>query len=120
MHKSITTALLIAISLPTLAQNWHEADSLRKAFGETSIDTARANILLRLAEFEVFKPGEFKKDLDSAAEYINQANNINKKLNSIEIYGHIILTESYLAKERGQKPQGKALAEKAVQILSKG
>ena len=112
----IIIVLIFYVVLPAMAQNWHEADSLHKALGKTSIDTARANILLKLAEFEIFKPGEFKADLDSAAVYIDQAKGINKKINSTEIYGHIILAESHLVNERGQKAAGKALNEKAINV----
>jgi two-component sensor histidine kinase len=116
----IISVLVFCIVMPALAQNWHEADSLRKALVKTGADTARANILLKLAEFEIFKPGEFKPDLDSAAAYIDQSRSINKKISSTEIYGHIVLAESHLVNERGQKAQGKALNEKAIQILNSG
>jgi two-component sensor histidine kinase len=120
MIKYLVAIALICIIVPAIAQNWHEADSLRKTLGKPNQDTARVNTLLKLAEFEVFKPGEFKKDLDSAAVYIDQAKNLYQKVNSAEVYGHIILTESYLANERGQKEQGKALVKKAISILSNG
>ena len=120
MRKSIIIILLTALVLPSMAQNWRQADSLRKALERTGTDTARINTLLRLAEFEIFKPGEFKKDLDSAAVYLEQAKRISKNIQSTDISGHIVLTEAQLAKERSQKPQGKALNERAIEILSKG
>ena len=110
----------VCITLSVRAQDWHKLDSLRKALPTTQPDTARISLLLKLAEFEIFKPGEFKTDLDSAADYISRARLVNKKINSIEAEGDISLSESYLAKERGRKTQGKALVEKAIQILSKG
>ena len=120
MKKYLAALGLICMLVPAIAQNWHEADSLRRALNNSNQDTARVNTFLRLAEFEIFKPGEFKKDLDSAAIYIDQAKNVYKKVNSAEVYGHIILAESYLASERGQKDQGKALVKKAISILSRG
>jgi two-component sensor histidine kinase len=120
MYKPITIAILIFISFSTHAQNWHEADSLRKALSKSNPDTSRAYILLNLAEYEILKPGELKTDLDSGANYINQAATVNQKLNSTETYGFITRVQGDLAKERGQMPKGKALNEKAIQILSKG
>ena len=120
MYKSLIITALVLLTVPVFAQNWHDADSLRKALGRNNPDMANAGLFLKLAEFEIFKPGEFKSDLDSAAAYIAQAKKINQRINSIAIYGHIILTESYLQKELGQTVQGKILAEKAIQTLKNG
>ena len=120
MYKTFIIVLLVVVGLSASAQNWHAADSLRKALGKTNTDTGKVNTLLRLAEFEIFKPGEFKKDLDSAATYLDQAKSTSKNIGSIDVSGHILFTESNLLKERGQKALGKALVEKAIQILSKG
>jgi two-component sensor histidine kinase len=121
MYKSVITILFALASLQALAQNWHEADSLRKALKKGGgPDTARVNTLLRLAEFEIFKPGELKKDLDSAVVYLDQAKKLGRNVQSTEITGHIVLTESCLVKEQGHQQQGRVLIENAIKILSKG
>lgn len=102
------------------AQDRAKATSLRNLLNKAEKDTTRISLLLELAEFQIFKPGEFKTDLDSAAGFIVKAKQINAKVRSAAVDGAITLTESYMVKERGQWVQGKALAEKAVQILSKG
>src|SRR5882672_10287650 len=100
------------------AQDWHLRDSLLTLLGHSEQDTSRISLLLKLAQFEVFKAGEYKTDLDSAAVYIEAAKTLNTKLQSPQAAGWIVLTESYLLKERpGQRPQGKAYAEKALAML---
>jgi tetratricopeptide (TPR) repeat protein len=100
------------------AQDWHLRDSLLTRLDHSGQDTSRIALLLKLAQFEVFKTGEFKTDLDSAAVYIEAAKTLNTKLQSPQAAGWIILTGSYLLKERpGQRPQGKAYAEKALAML---
>jgi two-component sensor histidine kinase len=97
-----------------------EADSLLRSLSMTGADTTHINSLLKLALFEIHKPGEFKIDLDSAAEFINQAKQINTKLGSVEMYGYITLIESHFEREKGQHEQAKASVEKAIQILLTG
>src|ERR1700721_1456506 len=95
-------------SLSGLGQDWHLRDSLLTRLGHSGEDTSRIAFLLKLAEFEVFKAGEYKTDLDSAAVYIEAAKALNTKLQSPRAAGWIVLTESYLFKERpGQRSQGK-------------
>jgi two-component sensor histidine kinase len=43
-------------------------------------DTNRVNHLIRLGEYQVYKPGEFKADMDSARTYAEQAGELSRKL----------------------------------------
>ena len=79
--------------------------------------TARIDLLLNLAQFHIFKPGERQIDFDSAKLLINEAASLNRSLRSPEANGYQTLTESYLINEKGQKEEAKKLAEKAVSIL---
>jgi two-component sensor histidine kinase len=97
-----------------------EADSLLRSLRKADADTAHINSLLKLALFEIHKPGEFKVDLDSAALFINQAKQINDKIRSVEAYGYITLIESYFEREKGRQKEAKASVEKAIQILRNG
>ncbi len=94
-----------------------EADSLRLAQNKSMPDTNRLDILFRLAEFYVVKTGENKQGLDSAAEYLKEAELINARLQSEDITGFQTLIASMIAKQRNQEKQGKWMAEKAVNIL---
>jgi tetratricopeptide (TPR) repeat protein len=97
----------------------HDADSLIKALNKSKQDAERIALLLNLAEFHMFKPGEFKNDLDSAAELIGQARQMNAVLKSREGEGHILLEDSYLANEYKDRGKGKQLLEEAIRILEK-
>ena len=92
-------------------------DSLRHLLSLNLPEEKRINLLLELADYQINKPGELKTDLDSAADYINQASGLNSHLNSQVFYGRILISEARLNREGGQRPKGKALAEKAVSVL---
>ena len=114
------TFLFMIISVHGQDISRHEVDSLRGSLSKSKSDTGRFNLLLKIARFHIFKTGEFKTDLDSAAVFINQAKQINDKIKSVEASGCITLVESYLFRERGQRKEARASAEKAMQILNNG
>jgi len=98
----------------------HEADSMLRALKTAGQDTAHIHQLLRLAEFEMFKPGELKADLDTASSFINEARRLNTVIKSREYDGYIILEQSYLANEYEDRAKGRQLLEEAIRILDKG
>jgi hypothetical protein len=98
----------------------HEADSILQLLVKAKPGLDRTELLLSSAEFQIFKPGEYKLDLDSSAVYIVEAKLINKGINSEEVDGYITLVESYLTRERGERQPAKEMVKKAIQILSKG
>jgi tetratricopeptide (TPR) repeat protein len=57
-----------------------EADSLLQLLGNGKADTNRVNHLIRLGEYQVYKPGEFKADMDSARTYAGQAQGLSRQL----------------------------------------
>ena len=120
MKRLITTIILLFAFLISNGQNIsrHEVDSLRRTLNSSSEQADHINSLLKLAEYQIFKPGEYKADLDSAAVFINQAEQLNVKEKSAAIYGHIDLVKAYLENEKGQKEKGKELVEQAIRILS--
>lgn len=122
MNRLITTAALLCVFLTAKGQNIseHEADSLRRSLNRSGEQPDRINSLLKLAEYQIFKPGEYKADLDSAAEFIGQAERLNVNKKSVSINGYIVLVKAYMAKEKGQGKRGKELAEQAIRILSSG
>src|ERR1700733_3302331 len=106
-----------------------EADSMLIKLEKTKSDADRMELLLNLAQFHIFKAGENKIDLDSAAVYINEAKALTKTVNSPDINAYLLLTESYLVKERGPKitvppyftsEESKEMVEKAISILQTG
>jgi len=118
MKKVLLLLVFLYASQVAFAQDWAELRALQKQLIESRPDTGRVSILLKMAEFEIFKPGEYKADLDSAAKYINQAEVLNYSLRSPESVGYITIEKSYLAKDRGNMPSGKAIMESAIRQLS--
>jgi two-component sensor histidine kinase len=86
-HFSITlllTWLFLLILLPTclMAQGVHrlEVDSLFQVLALSKADTNRVKVLLRLGEYQVYKAGEFKADMDSARTYALQGQALSREL----------------------------------------
>ncbi|WP_354432288.1 MULTISPECIES: histidine kinase dimerization/phosphoacceptor domain -containing protein [unclassified Mucilaginibacter] len=81
-----------------------EADSLIKSVKVTQTSEAYANQLLRLAEFNIFKPGDFKSDLDSATMYMHEASKLNATIKSLQVNGYLQLLAGFFNKEIGVNP----------------
>ena len=118
MSKLLTTVMLL-FSIATSAQSIsaEEAKKLMSSLPESKQDTVQIYNLLKLAKFQIFKPGEIKSDLDSANDFVKRAQNINTGLRSKWADGYISLITSYLLKESGQRDKAKESAENAVAIL---
>ncbi|WPU91575.1 histidine kinase dimerization/phosphoacceptor domain -containing protein [Mucilaginibacter sabulilitoris] len=94
-----------------------EANNLLKSLNQKNVDTVRIDQLLRLALFNILKPGEQKADLDSAGLFIKKAESISGRVKSPAIWGYMALVKANFYRENGQKEQGKKFAEKAVALL---
>jgi hypothetical protein len=90
------------------------------SLSKVNTDTERMSILCQLAEYQIFKPGEYKADLDSAEAYLDEAARLNAGAGSIDAKGFQTLIMSRLTRERGNDTLARAEAEKAVQILKTG
>jgi two-component sensor histidine kinase len=94
----------------------HTADSLSKLLNENIPAASRISFLLRLAEYNILKPGEARADLDSASVFISQADRLKNRSNISAYDGSIALAKAYLFHEKGQKQEGKIALEKAISI----
>ncbi|MES2112673.1 MAG: sensor histidine kinase [Bacteroidota bacterium] len=56
---------------------------LIKSISVSKPDTNQVNMLLKLGSYYLFKPGEFKSDLDSALNFLNQAVQLSNKLHEV-------------------------------------
>lgn len=112
--------LLVGIAAFSQDITRQDADSLTKALQQVKPDPDRIDALLKLAQFHIFKPGEFKTDLDSAAGLMREARELNDNLKSDEATGHILLVESYMANEHQERAKGKQLLGDALRLLDKG
>ena len=113
----LVSVVLLDITASGQTITRHDADSMTKALDKSKRAIDRIDLLLHLAQFQIFKPGEENVDFDSAMVYIKDASVLNKTLQSSAADGYQLLTESYLVKEKGQKAEGRKMAEKAVRIL---
>jgi two-component sensor histidine kinase len=97
-----------------------EADSMLKALKNSKPGLQRIDLLLSIAQFHIFKPGENQIDFDSAEVYIEKARELNALLKSSDASGYILTTESYLYREKGQREQSKKMVEEAIKLLETG
>ena len=97
-----------------------EADSLLRSLPSVKNKMDRIDVLFKLAQFQIFKPGENHIDFDSAKVFMKEAAHLNTQLRSPEVDGFLLLIESLLAREKGQLTEAKAQVEKAIAILEKG
>ncbi|WP_276482999.1 histidine kinase dimerization/phosphoacceptor domain -containing protein [Paraflavitalea pollutisoli] len=114
-HFSVTL-LLFCILSNGIAQDKATAtipellQQLRAASGQQ----ARASLLLTIADAYILKPGEEKKDLDSAGRLISQAIELNKSIGSNELTGISLIVQSKLYREQGAREKGRASAQQAI------
>lgn len=94
-----------------------EAVHLFRSLNGKIPDSTRIKLYLRLAQFNILKPGEFKADIDSAEGFILEAERINPRLRSAESDGAIDFVKFMINREKGQKKAAKALLEKAIKTL---
>jgi two-component sensor histidine kinase len=78
-----------------------EADSIAVLLSKTTVPTERVKLLLRLAEFHIFKPEERKIDLDSAETFLKRAMKELYAVKSTALSGYSHLVASFLSNERG-------------------
>jgi two-component sensor histidine kinase len=97
-----------------------EADSLLRLLSNTKPVVERIDLLLNLAQYHIFKPGELQKDLDSASTLIKQAVLLNGKLKNKAAEGHIALVESSFDRKNGQQESGQQKVDEAINILKGG
>lgn len=94
-----------------------EADSLLRVLSNTKPDAERINILIELAQFHIFKPGEKQIDFDSAVTYLSEARRLNESVKSPSLAGQLLLTESFMLREKGQRNPAISKVEEAIKVL---
>jgi len=123
MKKILLLTMLFFLSLGLKAQDVtqnlsrHQADSLLKSLKTKIPENTRIDILLKLAQFNILKPGSFKPDLDSATRYVDQAEHLNTLIKPLDYSGYLWLVKAYLAREKGNQHSGLTAVKKAIEIL---
>lgn len=119
-NRTLLLMSLLSVAITAFSQDIskQQADSMINALKTKKQGVERIDLLLNLAQFHLFKPGEQQIDIDSASTYINEAALLNKSVNSPDAQGYQLITESYLLLEKkGSMEEAKKMAEKAVSIL---
>lgn len=113
MSKAIKILLLLLIGCPLLASgqniNRQMVRNLLAELPNTGTDTNRIRVLIELAKFQVYKPGEVAIDLDSGHQYLMQARTVNEAVGS-KLWAHRI--ESMVVMyymESGDSAMGRSL-----------
>jgi len=93
------------------------AGSLLRSLNYLTPDAQRMHVYLLAAQSQISKAGEYERDLDSARFYMRKAALLNTKLKSKDADNFQVVLESLIARERGHKEKGHALAERAAGLL---
>lgn len=119
--SSILFFLLLVMSAYGQEIERPQADSLVKLLRKIKPGAERVDILLRLAQFHIFKPGEKQVDFDSATSLMKEADQINRSIvRSSTLEGYRLLVEAQMAREKGQTELSRSTTEKAIKILEAG
>src|SRR5215831_17601109 len=99
MSRLIATVIFMFMMAASFGQDIsrEDADSLMKSLTVSKTDQDRIDILFKLAQYHMFKPGKFQMDLDSAKVCIDQAASLNAKVKSADDDGFLVLLNSFLA-----------------------
>lgn len=93
------------------------AGTLLRSLNYLTPDAERMHIYLLAAQSQISKSGENERDLDSARQYMRKAALLSTKLKSRDAGDFLVLLESLIAREQRQDEKGRALAERAVNLL---
>ncbi|KQS36198.1 sensor histidine kinase [Pedobacter sp. Leaf194] len=94
-----------------------EAKAFEDRIGKKVSDSVKIDALLRLALYNILKPGELKADMDSAVNFINDAEKRLPNTRTPATLGHLYLVKSHLYREAGRRAEGKNFAQNAVDQL---
>lgn len=116
---------IVLLSMPGLSVagqdiSRRQADSLTGLLKKNQPAIERIDILLQLAQFHIFKPGENQIDFDSATRHIDEVKRLNDTEKSPAASGYLLLTESYMVKEKGMGDSAKQMAAQSISLLKNG
>jgi two-component sensor histidine kinase len=104
-----------------------QADSLLRVLAASKADTNRVKVLLQLGEYQVYKRGESKADLDSAYSYVKAAQSLSRTLRfergceeSKRVLIRVLLESNRIDELKAWLQQSKADKTKAALLLELG
>jgi two-component system, sensor histidine kinase PdtaS len=122
MNRLVLTAIFMVMAATSFGQNISkdEADSLLKSLASIKTNNDRIDVYFKLAQYHLFKTGEYQTDLDSAKDFIDKATVLNAKISSADTHGLLIFIRSLFAREKGQIREGRILVDSALNLLKNG
>ena len=91
-------------------------EEIRADMKKVHTDTGRADLMLNLALSYVFRPGEYKSDLDSAMLWARNAENINRTVHDKRIEAKTFFTWSYILREGGNPTAAHKYIERSLAL----
>jgi two-component system, sensor histidine kinase PdtaS len=111
MRKLTTVVILLfMLCLNAKAQDITSGDSARLFLSNlkrAQNDSSRLEILIKLGSFYIYKPGEFKSDLDSADLFLDQAKELSEKLKISKFQNRVSFLKAEVFSERGDQPKAR-------------
>ncbi len=121
MYKTIVVVcLMTALMLPgrTIAQVMPlpAMEEIRADLQKAHTDTGQANAMLNLALSYVFRPGEYKSDLDSAVLWVKRAEDLNRSVQDKRIEAKAFFVYSNILREGGNTTAGHEYIERSLAV----
>ena len=118
MRNLLLLFVSLCASIPLISQDLspRQADSLKKVLAKQSGEAA-IQTLLGLADYQIFKPGERKEDLDSARQYLGVAEVINQQTRSVIAQAGIAFRRSRLTREEGQQELARRQLQQSLPLV---
>jgi tetratricopeptide (TPR) repeat protein len=118
MYKTVVlVCFMTALLPPGLAQVMPlpSMEEIRADMKKPHTDTGRADLMLDLALSYVYRPGEYKSDLDSATLWTKQAENINQVALDKRIEAKSYFVYSNILREGGNTTEGHEYIERSLE-----
>jgi two-component system, sensor histidine kinase PdtaS len=117
-HAVISFSLLFFLQFNACAQQLskEEINQALSALRKSNADTVRVNLLIKVSEQYIWKPGESAKDLDTAILLASQAELLSKKLSYYSGYCNSFLLYSMAYREKGEREKGKQYINQAINL----
>ncbi|WP_186774440.1 histidine kinase dimerization/phosphoacceptor domain -containing protein [Chitinophaga pinensis] len=121
MRKTLMILMCLLLSYMVQAQDEYTKaiPQLLQQLKKARADTGSVSLLLKIAHFYVFKPGEQVKDLDSAVLMARQAEALSGRLHYPRGTGLSYLVISQAWREKGDTARGRPFADMSIVTLSR-
>jgi two-component sensor histidine kinase len=114
-----TVSLFLLASVNGTAQSKEDPAVLKKKIAAAESDSQKVELLLKLSNYYLTKPGEFKTDLDSANTINSEAKNLSNSLGYKLGKGKTILLDAQIYREKGDSKNGLKKTKEALAYFQK-